>query len=155
MSDLNNQTLYLNGTSLPIKSLDVNKCSPNDDFAYLEEEIIEQEGTYEELLAYDNQEEEYMFEHNKRLNLNKRRRHGLPPISPKAAMKDLVANMIFDYLWSELIKCSEPTIRSYYTLIKEGQLLHPTITIIEIQRTFILIPIFFQVIFPTKNLKRK
>jgi hypothetical protein len=85
-----------------------------DEFAYLQEEIIEQDGTYEELLAYDNQEEEYLFEHNKRLNISKRRRHGLPPITPKASTRDLVRNLIFDHLWCELINWSSNTIEAYF-----------------------------------------
>jgi hypothetical protein len=85
-----------------------------DEFAYLQEEIIEQDGTYEELLAYDNQEEEYLFEHNKRLNISKRRRHGLPPITPKASTRDLVRNLIFDHLWGELINWSSNTIEAYF-----------------------------------------
>ena len=56
-------SLYLNGTSLPIRS--INNSNNNEDYSFLEEEIFEQDGTYEELLAYDNQEEEYLFEHNK------------------------------------------------------------------------------------------
>lgn len=116
-SDLNNQLLNVYGTSMSIRSIkDDNK---SDDFSPFEEEIFEQEGVYEELLAYDNQEEEYLFEHNKRLNLNKRRRHGLPPITPKAAMKDLVANFLFDHMWSELIDWSSDTIKSYAKTISE------------------------------------
>jgi len=116
-SDLNcNQLLNVYGTSMSIKS-PVNTQS--DEYSAFEEEIFEQEGVYEELLAYDNQEEEYMFEHNKRLNLNKRRRHGLPPITPKAAMKDLVANFLFDHMWCELIDWSAETIKTYAKAVSD------------------------------------
>ena len=89
------------------------------DYSFLEEEIFEEDGTYEELLAYDNQEEEYLFEHNKRLNLSKRRRHGLPPITPKASMKDLVTNFLFDHMWSELINWSSDIIQTYAKTISD------------------------------------
>ena len=91
------------------------------DYSFLTEEIFEEDGTYEELLAYDNQEEEYLFEHNKRLNLSKRRRHGLPPITPKASMKDLVTNFLFDHMWSELINWSSDIIQTYAKTISEGE----------------------------------
>jgi hypothetical protein len=90
------------------------------DYNFLQEEIIEEDGTYEELLAYDNQEEVYLVEHNKRLNWNKRRRHGLPAISPKATMKDLVTNYLFDYMWKNTIEWSEQTIKTYAKLISDG-----------------------------------
>ena len=94
--------------------------TPIVDYSFLTEEIFEEDGTYEELLAYDNQEEEYLFEHNKRLNLSKRRRHGLPPITPKASMKDLVTNFLFDHMWSELINWSSDIIQTYAKTISEG-----------------------------------
>jgi hypothetical protein len=89
-------------------------------YSQLEEEIFEQEGTYEELLAYDNQEEEYLVEHNKRLNLNKRRRHGLPPITPKASMRDLVKSFLFDHMWTELVQWSFGLIKEYAKTIADG-----------------------------------
>ena len=107
----------MNGTSLPIRT--INNNNNNEDYSFLEEEIFEQDGTYEELLAYDNQEEEYLFEHNKRLNLSKRRRHGLPPITPKSSMKDLVTNMLFDYMWGELINWSSQLIQTYAKTISD------------------------------------
>lgn len=118
--------LYLNGYSMPIQKLNLDDLTNSrEDFTFLEEEIIEQEGEYEELLAYDNQEEEYLFEHNKRLNLNKRRKHGLPPITPKASMKDLVTNFLFDHMWSELIDWSMDLIKEYAkTVLDNGILLY-------------------------------
>ena len=109
----------MNGTSLPIRSINNNNNNNNEEYSFLEEEIFEQDGTYEELLAYDNQEEEYLFEHNKRLNLSKRRRHGLPPITPKSSMKDLVTNMLFDYMWGELINWSSQLIQTYAKTISD------------------------------------
>lgn len=118
--------MNLYGTKLPIRRIEdephkntsVNDVTqPNEieniDLSSFEEEIFEQEGLYEELLAYDNQEEEILFVQNKRLNLNKRRRHGLPPITPKAAMKDLVLHFLFDNMWSELIDWIAETIKIY------------------------------------------
>lgn len=93
----------------------------SNEHRHLEEEIFEQEGTYEELLAYDNQEEEYLVEHNKRLNLTKRRRHGLPPITPKASMRDLVNNFLFDFMWSSLIDWSLALIKEYSKSIVDAR----------------------------------
>lgn len=111
--------LNLNGKSMPIRKLHESECD-NEANSYLQEEIFEEEGVYEEVFAYDNQEEEYLVEHNKRLNLNKRRRHGLPPITPKAAMRDLVNNFLFDYMWSEVIEWSSGLIKEYAKTIAEA-----------------------------------
>lgn len=92
-----------------------------EDYEFLQEEIFGQDGTYEELFAYDNQEEEYLFEHNKRLNINKRRKHGLPPITPKASMKDLVTNFLFDHMWSELIDWSMNLIKDYAKYVHDKE----------------------------------
>ncbi len=122
-SDFNNQNLNVFGTQLPIRKIDANvyeHCKPGDDFSSFEEEVFEEEGVYEELFAYDNQEEEQLFEQNKRLNLSKRRRHGLPPITPKAAMKDLVLHFLFDHMWSELIDWISELIKTYAKSITQG-----------------------------------
>lgn len=107
---------------MPIKKLSEKELEQKrPEYCFLEEEIFEQDGVYEELLAYDNQEEEYLVEHNKRLNLNKRRRHGLPPITPKAAMRDLVSNFVFDNMWSELIDWCAELIKTYSrTILDRG-----------------------------------
>ncbi len=122
-SDINNQNLNLFGTHLPIRHLDASvyeQRKPGDDFSSFEEEVFEEEGVYEELFAYDNQEEEHLFEQNKRLNLSKRRRHGLPPITPKAAMKDLVLHFLFDHMWSELIDWISELIKTYARTLTHG-----------------------------------
>ncbi len=93
----------------------------NLEYKFLEEEIFEEEGNYEELFAYDNREDEYLLEHNKRLNINKRRRRNLPPVTPKAAMKDIVLNLLFDHIWSEIINWSSGTIKRYAKLISTGK----------------------------------
>ena len=72
-------------------------------------------------LLFDNREDEYLLEHNKRLNLNKRRRRNLPPVTPKAAMKDIVLNLLFDHIWSEIINWSSNTIKRYAKLISTGK----------------------------------
>ena len=119
-SDLNNQNLHLNGIKMDIIKFSAAEITNKpEDFSSIEEEIIEEEGIYEELLAYDNQEEEHLSEQNKRLNLNKRRRHGIPAITPKASMKDLVFNFLFDHMWSELIDWSADTIKTYAKSISE------------------------------------
>lgn len=101
---------------MPIRKVD----EMSEEFNFLEEEIIEKEGTYEELFAYDNQEEEYLVEHNKRLNMTKRRRHGLPPITPKAAIRDLVKNYVFDSMWSSIIDLMMPLVKDYSKIVVDG-----------------------------------
>ena len=96
----------------------------NLEYKFLEEEIFEEEGNYEELFAYDNREDEYLLEHNKRLNINKRRRRNLPPVTPKAAMKDIVLNLLFDHIWSEIIKWSSNTIKRYSKMKSTGIYIH-------------------------------
>ncbi|CAF0993089.1 unnamed protein product [Brachionus calyciflorus] len=121
-SDINNQGIILYGSNMKIHRVDEEELNQNrEELGFIEEEIFHEDGIYEELLAYDNQEEEYLFEHNKRLNINKRRKHGLPPITPKASMKDLVTSSLFDHMWSELIDWSMDLIKNYakYTLEKE------------------------------------
>lgn len=103
------ERLNMNGQSMPIRKLE----RMSDEYMFLEEEILAEDGVYEDLEAYDNQEEEYLVEHNKRLNLTKRRRHGLPPITPKASMRDLVKNYLFDSMWSALIDWSIDLIKEY------------------------------------------
>jgi hypothetical protein len=95
---------------MPIRKVDLSdQYHHNEDFSFLEEEIIVQEGVYEETFAYDNQDEEYLLEHNKR----RPRRCGMPPTSPKALIKDLVTSYLFDQIWSELIECSSDLIKAY------------------------------------------
>ncbi len=146
------QNLFLNGERMQIKQVSEQDLEiKRDEFSFLEEEIIEQEGVYEELFAYDNQEEEYLMDNSssnylnlgltnsatnstsnnavastantsRRMNLNlKRRRHGLPPITPKAAMKDLVTNSLFDHMWSELIDWSTNLIKTYAKNVHDKQ----------------------------------
>lgn len=105
---------------MKIRKLEENDLNKTD-FEFLQEEIFDEDGTYEELFAYDNQEEEYLFEHNKRLNLNKRRKHGLPPITPKASMKDLVTSFLFDHMWSELIDWSMNLIKDYAKYVHDKE----------------------------------
>lgn len=105
--------LNINGSSMQIQSVDSQDPKLNTELKFLEEEIFEKEGNYEELLAYDNREDEFLLENNKILNMNKRRRRSLPPISPKAAMKDIVSNLLFDHIWSEVINNSSEIIKKY------------------------------------------
>lgn len=113
-----NQGLLVHGSNIPVKSVEL--TDKNLEYKFLEEEIFEEEGNYEELFAYDNREDEYLLEHNKRLNINKRRRRNLPPVTPKAAMKDIVLNLLFDHIWSEIINWSSGTIKRYAKLISTG-----------------------------------
>lgn len=112
LSDVSpSQGLIVNGTNMPVKSFEITDKTP--EYKFLEEETYDEEGNYEELFAYDNREDEYLLEHNKRLNINKRRRRNLPPITPKAAVKDMVLNLLFDHIWSEIINWSSDTIKRY------------------------------------------
>ncbi|KAL6480301.1 hypothetical protein MHYP_G00113340 [Metynnis hypsauchen] len=67
-----------------------------------EEEVYEAEGRIEEFLAYDGKETE-----NEEVDQRKASavasRDGVPPVSPKACIRDAVADELFDDVWQEVV----------------------------------------------------
>ncbi|XP_044311619.1 protein FAM149A isoform X1 [Varanus komodoensis] len=86
-------------------------------YSFLEEEIYDTEGKIEEYLAFDNKElgDESLEQKNFHL-ARKRIKHGIPPISPNACIKDAVAAEVFDHVWKNVIRILEELIRKHWEL---------------------------------------
>ncbi|XP_062991257.1 protein FAM149A [Elgaria multicarinata webbii] len=84
-------------------------------YSFLEEEIYDTEGKIEEYLAFDNKElgDESLEQKNSQL-AQKRIKHGIPPVSPNACIKDAVAAEVFDHVWKNVIQVLEELIRKYW-----------------------------------------
>ncbi|XP_016849534.1 protein FAM149A isoform X1 [Anolis carolinensis] len=84
-------------------------------YSFLEEEIYDAEGKIEEYLAFDNKElgDESLEQKNSQL-AQRRIKHGIPPVSPNACIKDAVDAELFDRVWSNVIQVLEELIRKYW-----------------------------------------
>ncbi|NXK10124.1 F149A protein, partial [Herpetotheres cachinnans] len=104
-------------TASPIhKSLDSSftgiSASDSSMYSFLEEEIYEVDGNIEEYLAFDNKElDDESWEQKKMHLAEKRSKHGIPPVSPNACIKDAVASEVFDRIWSNVIGILEELIK--------------------------------------------
>ncbi|XP_064305637.1 protein FAM149A isoform X3 [Phalacrocorax carbo] len=114
-------------TASPLhKSLDSSstKISASDSsmYSFLEEEIYDVDGKIEEYLAFDNKElDDESWEQKKMHLAEKRSKHGIPPVSPDACIKDAVASEVFDHIWSNVIGILEELIKkNWETSITEG-----------------------------------
>ncbi|KAL5019272.1 hypothetical protein ScPMuIL_004994 [Solemya velum] len=88
-------------------------------FSYLEEEIFEQEGEYEEIIAVDYKDiYEDSAEQKKQLTPRRSRvSYRYPPITPNACVKDSVASSAFDCLWQEVMAWMRLLLDRYRCLI--------------------------------------
>ncbi|KAL4239579.1 hypothetical protein ACF0H5_000390 [Mactra antiquata] len=87
------------------------------EFSFLEEEVYESEGEYEEIIAVDYKDiYEDHHEHKKQLT-PRRRRVAYPPITPNACFKDSVASAAFDCMWQEIISWIRPLLRRYSNIV--------------------------------------
>ncbi|XP_010708366.2 protein FAM149A [Meleagris gallopavo] len=83
-------------------------------YSFLEEEIYDADGKMEEYLAFDIKELDDEHLEQKKIHLaEKRRKHGIPPVSPMACIEDAVASEIFDHLWSNVIGILEELIKKH------------------------------------------
>ncbi|NWT51203.1 F149A protein, partial [Erythrocercus mccallii] len=81
-------------------------------YAFLEEEIYDEDGKIEEYLALDNKELEDEIWEQKKMRLSEKRcKRGIPPVSPNACIKDAVASEVFDHVWSNVIGILEELIK--------------------------------------------
>ncbi|NWV78700.1 F149A protein, partial [Dasyornis broadbenti] len=81
-------------------------------YSFLEEEIYDEDGKIEEYLAFDNKELEDESREQKKMHLSEKRcKRGIPPVSPKACIKDAVASEVFDHIWSNVIGILEELIK--------------------------------------------
>ncbi|NXN17081.1 F149A protein, partial [Indicator maculatus] len=98
------------------KSLDPSSARISDSdssiYSFLEEEIYDVDGKIEEYLAFDNKELDDEDWEQKKIHLvEKRSKHGIPPVSPDACIKDAVASEVFDCIWSNVIGILEELIK--------------------------------------------
>ncbi|XP_053258385.1 protein FAM149A isoform X3 [Podarcis raffonei] len=84
-------------------------------YSFLEEEIYDAEGKIEEYLAFDNKElDDEKLEQKIYQLAQKRVKHGIPPISPNACIKDAVLAEVFDHVWKNVIQVLEELIRKHW-----------------------------------------
>uniref|UniRef100_A0A669Q8N3 Family with sequence similarity 149 member A n=1 Tax=Phasianus colchicus TaxID=9054 RepID=A0A669Q8N3_PHACC len=88
--------------------------SESSTYSFLEEEIYDADGKVEEYLAFDIKELDDECLEQKKVHLaEKRSKHGIPPVSPMACIRDAVASEIFDHLWSNVIGILEELIKKH------------------------------------------
>ncbi|NXC35173.1 F149A protein, partial [Campylorhamphus procurvoides] len=118
----NTKELCISGSKLipaasPVhKSLDSSStgisASDSAMYSFLEEEIYDMDGKIEEYLAFDSKELDDESWEQKKMSLSeKRRKCGIPPVSPNACIKDAVASEVFDHIWSSVIGILEELIK--------------------------------------------
>ncbi|XP_052262715.1 protein FAM149B1-like isoform X3 [Dreissena polymorpha] len=91
------------------------------EFSFLEEEIFDCEGEYEEIIAIDYKDiYEEQSDHKKQLT-PRRRRVAYPPITPNANFKDSVASSAFDCMWHEIISWMRPLLKKYSSTIFDSK----------------------------------
>ncbi|KAH9519988.1 hypothetical protein Btru_071418 [Bulinus truncatus] len=116
-SSLDTQGLTLTGQKVSLKQVSV-----YDDFSssgpYLVEEVIEEEGVYEDIIAVDYQNNNYEdYIENKKQITPRRRRVGYPPVTPIACVKDSVTSAAFDHIWQEIMSWLRPLLQRFSTEI--------------------------------------
>ncbi|NXJ09267.1 F149A protein, partial [Odontophorus gujanensis] len=88
--------------------------SESSTYSFLEEEIYDADGKIEEYLAFDIKELDDECLEQKKIHLaEKRSKHGIPPVSPMACIKDAVASEIFDHIWSNVIGLLEELVKKH------------------------------------------
>ncbi|NWX50340.1 F149A protein, partial [Steatornis caripensis] len=117
----NIKELCISGSKLIPTASPIHK-SLDSSYLFLEEEIYDVDGKIEEYLAFDNKElDDESWEQKKMRLAEKRSKHGIPPVSPNACIKDAVASEVFDRIWSNVIEILEELIRkNWETSITEG-----------------------------------
>ncbi|KAI4897255.1 hypothetical protein NFI96_024621 [Prochilodus magdalenae] len=78
-----------------------------------EEEVYEAEGRIEEFLAYDGKETESEGVDQKKASAIATR-DGVPPVSPKACIRDAVADELFDDVWREVVGLLEELLHKHW-----------------------------------------
>ncbi|XP_011440184.2 protein FAM149B1-like isoform X3 [Crassostrea angulata] len=91
--------------------------APFTEFTHLEEEIFEQEGDYEEIIAIEYKDVYDESSNDKKQLTPRRRRVGYPPITPNASIKDSVISSAFDAIWQEIVSWMQPLTRKYTMMV--------------------------------------
>ncbi|XP_061191246.1 protein FAM149B1-like isoform X4 [Saccostrea echinata] len=118
------QGLSLSGKSVRVRKPPVEARSnrhgvdaPITEFTHLEEEIFEQEGEYEEIIAIEYRDLYEDSSNDKKQLTPRRRRVGYPPITPNASIKDSVISSAFDNIWQEIVSWMQPLTRKYTAMV--------------------------------------
>ncbi|XP_052768509.1 protein FAM149B1-like isoform X2 [Mya arenaria] len=138
LNSQDSQGLSISGRSVRAKmpppearSRNASTPSTQSEFSFLEEEIYEQEGEYEEIIAIDYKDiyEEHS-DHKKQLT-PRRRRVAYPPVTPNACFKDSVASSAFDCMWHEIISWIRPLLKKYSITIFDNKPQHQSMKAIS------------------------
>ncbi|KAM8799212.1 protein FAM149A [Eudromia elegans] len=87
------------------------RASDPSRYLFLEEEIYDVDGKIEEYLAFDNRELDGENLAQKKMHRAEKSKRGIPPVSPKACIKDAVTSEVFDHIWSNVIEILELLIK--------------------------------------------
>nr|XP_005556533.1 PREDICTED: protein FAM149A isoform X6 [Macaca fascicularis] len=89
----------------------------------LEEEVYHVDGKIEEYFAFDRKEDDdECLEQKPAQPGRKRRKLGLPPVSPHECVKDAVMAEVFDHVWTNMVELLEELIRKHWeTTLTEGE----------------------------------
>ncbi|XP_073897120.1 protein FAM149A isoform X14 [Macaca fascicularis] len=89
----------------------------------LEEEVYHVDGKIEEYFAFDRKEDDdECLEQKPAQPGRKRRKLGLPPVSPHECVKDAVMAEVFDHVWTNVVELLEELIRKHWeTTLTEGK----------------------------------
>ncbi|BFZ03308.1 hypothetical protein BsWGS_06347 [Bradybaena similaris] len=90
-------------------------------YSFLVEEVIEEDGVYEDIIAvdYKNIYEDNM-EYKKQIT-PRQRRVGYPPITPNACVKDSVMSGVFDHVWQEIMSWIRELLSKYTAEISDSR----------------------------------
>ena len=123
------QGLSLMGRSIEAKTIPLEarsvlssrkeESSLTSEYHHLEEEILEQEGYYEEVIAIDYKDIYDESSEQKKQITPRRHRVGYPPITPNACVKDSVLSSVFDSIWQEIIAWNRNLNKKYSILVLE------------------------------------
>ncbi|KAL7885802.1 hypothetical protein AOLI_G00060970 [Acnodon oligacanthus] len=84
-----------------------------------EEEVYEAEGRIEEFLAYDGKETENEGVDQRKASAAASR-DGVPPVSPKACIRDAVADELFDDVWREVVGLLDELLHKHWEKQRSG-----------------------------------
>ncbi|XP_045212450.2 protein FAM149B1-like isoform X2 [Mercenaria mercenaria] len=104
----------------PVEARSRNSGTPSthlSEFSFLEEEVYDAEGEYEEIIAVDYKDIYEDHHENKKQLTPRRRRVAYPPITPNACFKDSVASSAFDCMWQEIISWIRPLLKKYSIIV--------------------------------------
>ncbi|GFO38388.1 protein fam149b1-like, partial [Plakobranchus ocellatus] len=95
--------------------------SSSSAYSFLVEEVIAEDGLYEDIIAVDYKNiYEDNLEHKQQIT-PRRRRVGFPPITPNACVKDSVTSGAFDHIWQEIMSWMRQLLKRYTSEITDSK----------------------------------